>query len=404
MLQLAIRAGLPLIHARTSDTVNFPALLAHLAGRSVFEIKTPRCKACQGPGSPMEELRRHASEGALLWTQGAINQGVDLYDALASDGCSLVALNQDPLPPECFDAGQVPTPIAFTRAQLLEVLPEDKVDEILPGLGGLTYKEVGDLIRLAEAGTGALTLAGVLSARRSAFSQLRGLDIVSTEMSYYRPEAAVEDYVSWARPFLLGDFDHRLRPRGVLLGGQPGTGKTTAAKRIAREIGVPLLRLDLGAIKGKWVGESEGALRDALAQVDREAPCVLLLDEVEKLFVQGQDDPTSSNLLASLLWWLAEHRSQVLTVMTTNAKTALPAELWREGRIDQDLELEGLDRDSSKAFARELAWTFMPKTSNRDKEIGLVVEEAKCWVGGSIHMPQGKLEELVKKLVRAWLT
>ena len=397
MLQLAIRAGLPLIHARTTDTVNFPALLTHLAKRPVFEIKTSACQACQGPGSPMNELRAKASEGAVLWTQDPINQGSVLYDALASDGCTLVALNQNPLPPECFDAGQVPVSIAFIRSQLREVLPDGKVDEILPGLGGLTYKEVGDLIRLAEAGTGELTLKAVLGARRSAFSQLRGLDIVSTEMSFYSPEAAVEGYISWAGDFLLGDFDHRLRPRGILLGGVPGTGKTMAAKRIASEVGVQLLRLDLGAIKGKWVGESEGALSDALAQVDREAPCVLLLDEVEKLFAQRADDPVASNLLASLLWWLEEHRSQVLTVMTTNDKAALPRELWRSGRLDEDLELLGLPNCARATdFAAALAETFGYKVTGRS-------------LGGTLRgleypVAQATVEAVVKKGVRRWLT
>lgn len=397
MLQLAIRAGLPLIHARTTDTVNFPALLAHLAGRPVFEIKTSACQACQGPGSPMNELRAKASEGAVLWTQNPINQGSIMYDALASDGCTLVALNQNPLPAECFDAGQVPVSIAFIRSQLREILPDGKVDEILPGLGGLTYKEVGDLIRLAEAGTGELTLRAVLGARRSAFSQLRGLDIISTEMSFYAPEADVEEYISWAKDFLLGDFDHRLRPRGILLDGVPGTGKTMAAKRIASEIGVQLLRLDLGAIKGKWVGESEGALSDALAQVDREAPCVLLLDEVEKLFAQRVDDPVASNLLASLLWWLAEHRSQVLVAMTTNDKAALPSELWRDGRIDCCLELSGLRNEQHVLpFAMELAATFgMPK---------VVGFRSDVLEGLTYPVPQASVEEKVKKVVRQWLT
>ncbi len=397
MLQLAIRAGLPLIHARTSDTVNFPALLAHLAGRSVFEIKTPSCRACQGPGNTMEELRRHAADGSLLWTQSAINEGSDLYDALASDGCSLVALNQDPLPAECFDAGQVPIPADFIRAQLEDVMPEAKVAEILPGLGGLTFKEVGDLIRLAEASTGALTLPGVLSARRSAFSQLRGLDIVPTEMSFYAPEAAVEGYISWAKEFLLGDFDARLRPRGVLLDGPPGTGKTMAAKRMAEEIGVPLLRLDLGAIKGKWVGESEGALSDALAQVDREAPCVLLLDEVEKLFAKSHDEGTSSNLLASLLWWLAEHTSQVLVAMTTNDKAALPRELWRQGRLDEVLKLQGLPNVQwAFDFATKLVGTFDCKPS--DTALGIGLNEL------TYPASQAAVEAVVKRGVRRWLT
>jgi SpoVK/Ycf46/Vps4 family AAA+-type ATPase len=195
----------------------------------------------------------------------------------------------------------------------------------------------------------------------------------------------------------LGDFDQRLRPRGILLDGVPGTGKTVAAKWIAQEIGVQLLRLDLGAIKGKWVGESEGALRDALAQVDRESPCVLLLDEVEKLFAQSREDPVAANLLASILWWLAEHHSQVLTVMTTNDKDGLPRELWRSGRLDETLKLPGLPNISEAAgFARGLAETFGYKP--RKDALARGLQEL------AYPAPQATVEAMVKRGVRRWLT
>ena len=102
---------------------------------------------------------------------------------------------------------------------------------------------------------------------------------------------------------------------------------------------LPLYRMDVGALREKYVGESEKRLEAALGQIEREAPAVLLVDEVEKGFNSDSNDSgVQLQLLSQLLWWMEEHRSKVLTIMTTNDETAIPPELVRPGRIDSVME------------------------------------------------------------------
>jgi hypothetical protein len=124
-----------------------------------------------------------------------------------------------------------------------------------------------------------------------------------------------------------------IRPaRGIFLVGPPGTGKSLAARVIAGALGFPMFRLDIGALFGPLLGQTEGAVRDALAAVSTAAPCVLLVDEVDKGLggiVGGleRDGGTAHRVLGTLLTWLQEDQSPVLVVMTANRISGLPPEL-----------------------------------------------------------------------------
>ncbi|GID31992.1 AAA family ATPase [Paractinoplanes brasiliensis] len=125
-------------------------------------------------------------------------------------------------------------------------------------------------------------------------------------------------------------------PRGMLLVGVPGCGKSLSAKATSAEWRLPLYRLDLGAILGQYVGQSEGRLREALETADRVAPCVLWIDEIEK-GLAGQNDSTgvSRRLIGQFLFWLQESRHRVFVVATSNDVRSLPPELLRKGRFDE---------------------------------------------------------------------
>jgi hypothetical protein len=125
-------------------------------------------------------------------------------------------------------------------------------------------------------------------------------------------------------------------PRGVLLVGVPGCGKSLSAKAIAAEWRLPLYRLDLAAILGQYVGQSEGRLREALDTADRVAPCVLWIDEIEK-GLAGQNDSTGvgRRLVGQFLFWLQESHKRVFVVATSNDVRSLPPELLRKGRFDE---------------------------------------------------------------------
>lgn len=128
-------------------------------------------------------------------------------------------------------------------------------------------------------------------------------------------------------------------PKGVLLVGVPGCGKSLSAKAIAAAWGMPLLRLDMGALKSKWVGESEGNIRKALKVAETVAPCVLWLDEIEKAMggaTQGAaDGGVSADALGAILQWMQDRSGSVFVVATANDVSNLPAALLRKGRFDE---------------------------------------------------------------------
>jgi hypothetical protein len=125
-------------------------------------------------------------------------------------------------------------------------------------------------------------------------------------------------------------------PKGVLLLGVQGCGKSLAARACAGIFNIPLLRLDCAALYDKYVGESERNLRESLASAEVLAPCVLWIDEIEKGFASGDSDGGATRrVLGAFLTWLAEKSSHVFVVATANDITALPPELIRKGRFDE---------------------------------------------------------------------
>jgi hypothetical protein len=129
------------------------------------------------------------------------------------------------------------------------------------------------------------------------------------------------------------------RPRGVLLVGLPGCGKSLAARATAQELGIPLVRMDVGALMGRYLGESEAKLARALDAAEATAPCVLWVDEIEKtlggLGSGSEGDGTGKRMLAHILTWMQEHDSQVYVFATANGVATLPPELLRRGRFDE---------------------------------------------------------------------
>ncbi len=129
------------------------------------------------------------------------------------------------------------------------------------------------------------------------------------------------------------------QPRGVLMLGVQGAGKSLCAKAIATAWQQPLLRMDVGALYDRYVGESERRLREALRQAQRMAPLILWIDEIEKAFAsaasRSTDGGLSQRMFGSLLTWMQEHPAPVFIVATANDIDALPPELLRKGRFDE---------------------------------------------------------------------
>lgn len=210
-------------------------------------------------------------------------------------------------------------------------------------LAGVTRVEAENAIAtlLAKGAVTRADLEELAKVKDRIFSDISGLERVQVA----KGDAGVgglEGLKVWLdkqRPLLTMDLrDRGLRPpRGVLLVGVPGCGKSLSAKAIASNWGLPLYRLDLSNIHGKYLGQSEAQLKEALATADRVAPCVLWIDEIEKGLGGGNDSDggASTRILGHFLYWLQESRARVFVVSTANNVSRLPPELFRRGRFDE---------------------------------------------------------------------
>ncbi len=126
--------------------------------------------------------------------------------------------------------------------------------------------------------------------------------------------------------------------RGILIAGMPGCGKSLAVKFAAKQFALPLLRLDMGRLMGRYNGESECNLREALATAEAQAPCILWIDEIEKAFAgvgKDCDNGVATRLFGSFLTWMNERSAPVYTMATANDIQGLPPEFLRRGRFDE---------------------------------------------------------------------
>lgn len=145
------------------------------------------------------------------------------------------------------------------------------------------------------------------------------------------------------------DKKHISPPKGILLVGVPGCGKSLSARLIAAEWQLPLYRFDIGALFDKYVGESEKNLRIALDYVESVSPCVLWIDEIEKELSTTGDNDTSKRILGTFLYWLQEFGDRVFLVATANNISLMPPELFRKGRLSEIFFVDLPSRDERKS-------------------------------------------------------
>ncbi len=170
------------------------------------------------------------------------------------------------------------------------------------------------------------------------FSDLGGLDVLKAWLELRRSAFTGDDKALGVDP-----------PKGILLLGVQGSGKSLAAKCVAGSWKVPLLRLDFGSLYAKYLGDSEHNVREVLIQAEAMAPCVLWIDEIEKGITSdgsgSTDGGVSRRLLATILTWMAEHKAKVFLVATANDVSQLPPELLRKGRMDEIFFVDLPDHD-----------------------------------------------------------
>jgi hypothetical protein len=219
----------------------------------------------------------------------------------------------------------------------------DAARTIVRNLLGLTAPDARRIVRKLIYADGALTASDLPVLMQSKFDLLNRSGLLHYEYATasFTDIAGVSRVREWVQRrrtvFLSSEATPMLDPpKGVLLLGVQGCGKSLAAKAIAGGFGVPLVRLDFGTLYNKYQGETEKNLREALASTELLAPCVLWIDEIEKGLAGGGDDGgVSRRVLGYLLTWMAERKAKVFTVATANAVQELPAELLRKGRFDE---------------------------------------------------------------------
>ncbi|MGD8430644.1 MAG: AAA family ATPase [Ectothiorhodospiraceae bacterium] len=217
----------------------------------------------------------------------------------------------------------------------------ETLERLVNSLLGLSAADARRLIRTAVYDDGAITgdeLPAIQAAKFRLLDRGSGLNF-EYDTAGFADVGGLRRLKSWLqqRSTALREPDPNLpAPRGILLVGVQGGGKSLAAKAVAGLWDVPLLRLDMGTLYSKYYGESERNLRNAMQTAEVVAPCVLWIDEIEKALAAGDsDDGLARRLLGTLLTWLAEHREPVFLVATANAIDRLPPELIRKGRMDE---------------------------------------------------------------------
>jgi len=253
---------------------------------------------------------------------------------------------QMPQPDEVRDMVRSVVDSMSARQRIRVDLSKDDAQRLVRALSGLTLSQVRQAIARVIVSDNSLTADDIE-------------EVIRWKGEIIEQGGLLEFYPAEANKFELGGFS-RLKawldnasvgftpearalnldpPKGVMFVGVQGCGKSLAAKFIARQWRMPLLKLDAGRLYDKYVGESEKNFHKATSLAEAMAPVVVWIDEIEKAFAQGgsndADGGLSQRLFASVLTWLQEKRQEVLVVGAANNLEKLPPELLRKGRFDE---------------------------------------------------------------------
>lgn len=244
------------------------------------------------------------------------------------------------------------------------------MQRLVQNLTGLTLSDAQQIIRNLIYDDGAITDCEMDKVNRARYELLdvNGAVHYEYETAHFADVGGMQVLKNWLerrRKIFLDDRDIGLdKPKGIMLVGVQGGGKSLAAKAVAGMWGVPLLRLDFGALYSKWHGESEKNLRESLKLAEMMAPCVLWLDEIEKGISTGENDGgTSKRVLGTMLTFMQENKLPIFIVATANDISALPPELVRKGRLDEIFFVDLPDHESRKEI-------FRIHLSKRRQEVG----------------------------------
>jgi AAA+ superfamily predicted ATPase len=386
-LDLVLRSAVPIIVVETGDERRFLDLLSDVCARPPRADYRPQLRWAitdrlqrldlslekdiehSEPAKVLEIIRQKDQSGiyALLDFHPYLSDPVNvrLLKDIAIDsrrtGTTVVLISHSiEIPPELrsFCARfELSLPSAEERRSIISSLLEEyrvehpgsrmpvdsqALELLVQNLAGLPHSDAERLARNAVFDDGAITADDVPAVMQAKYELLNHDGVLSYEYETvgFDSIAGFNNVKVWLQQRRDAFNDNTPAgldsPKGLLIIGVQGCGKSLAAKATASAFGVPLLRLEFGALFNKYHGETERNLRDALKMAEVMSPCVLWLDEIEKGLGGHHDDTgTSRRVLASLLTWMAERNAPVMLVATANDITTLPAELIRKGRFDE---------------------------------------------------------------------
>lgn len=244
----------------------------------------------------------------------------------------------------------------------VQLPPQDEA-RLLDALRGLTLLEAEKVLTRAVVEDGLLNaddIAHVLHAKQQIVEREGVLEYYPAEesMTEVADLAGLKEWLRkrrsiLAQPEQAAAFGLSF-PRGLLLVGVPGCGKSLCARTVATEWGLPLLRMDTGSLYNKYIGETENNFRRAMRTAETVAPCVLFIDELEKAFSAGgtEDGGLSLRVLGTFLTWLQERTADVFVLATANDVSRLPPEFLRKGRFDEIFFVDLPDAETRTGILR----------------------------------------------------
>jgi SpoVK/Ycf46/Vps4 family AAA+-type ATPase len=351
------------------------SFFVHTLSKGVYDLATEKTvvddKTVYGAIDFMSEQMKRRQNLTLILTEipdlssdnSDSRQMLDLVTLAEESGGVIIVLTNNPvwnqlkrlgmtltvdLPNENEMYGVIKEYIDDYRSEIKIEWDNNDIREAASMLAGVTRIEAQNVIAalIANRKITKADLDEVRFAKDRLFSNISGLEKIDVDASVANV-GGLEGLRKWLdeKKILLSPEkrdEMRARglqsPRGILLVGVPGCGKSLSAKSISLKWKLPLYRLDFATVQGSYVGQSEQQLRDALTTAENVSPCVLWIDEIEKGLSgagSSNDGGVSTRMVGQFLFWLQECKKQVFVVATANDVSLLPSELLRRGRFDE---------------------------------------------------------------------
>lgn len=296
--------------------------------------------------------------------------------------------------------------------------------KLMPSLKGMTCFEIDRMLDMAMSSNGSLSAEDtemILQQKKAMVKKSGLLELIDTpeKLDSIGGMDALKGYLE-RKSKIISDLPKAQEfgvsiPKGVFIVGMPGCGKSLCAKASAALFNTPLLKLDMGSMMGKYVGESEGNLRKTIKIAEAAAPCVLWIDEIEKAFsgVGGNND-IMTRMFGYFLSWMQEKQSSVYVIATANNADNLPPELKRKGRFDEifcvNLPNKEERKDIFNIHLKKKKKTIDEASLNsisqmtegfNGADIESVVNEAveECFLSGKRELGKDVLEDIVRQTI-----